>query len=122
MVVFGNSRGYLQAGRQLDQGMMTEGDGNGCRFAPIPVLLDHESGMTRALQKEGQGPLVLNHHPVGAHIDPSFLRIPGHHGVSRSDVSPAIAFKPLGRGELVEVNFVPFHDVLKERSAVHEFR
>ena len=65
--------------------------------------------------KNARGLLVMNHHPVGAEIDPVAVAFAHDRHRAGSDVAPAIIVVPQRRGELEQVDPLPFIDVLKDR-------
>ena len=66
--------------------------------------------------------LVLNHHPIGADIDPTLVRITGDDHVSGPQVTAPIVLVPLGSGELKKIDILSFHDVFEHRTRLHLYR
>ena len=64
----------------------------------------------------------MNHHPVGAEIDPVAVALAQDRHRAGADIAPAIVVMPQRRGEFEQVDPIPFIDVLKDRSILDRHR
>ena len=65
---------------------------------------------------KARGPGVVDHHPVGAAIDPALVRVAGDVEAAGADVAAAVAGVPDRHREAGDVDFVAAHDVLEDRT------
>ncbi len=65
---------------------------------------------------EADGLLIVNHHTVGAYVEPTLFRISGNRQMPGADVASAVADVVARRREAQNVDILLFPDILHERS------
>src|SRR5262249_55993978 len=70
---------------------------------------------------EGGGLGVVDHHAIGAAVDPALVGIAGDVEAAGANVAAAVGRVPFRRGEGGDVDVVSGHDVLENRTVVDVF-
>ena len=70
----------------------------------------------RDVEARGRG--VVDHHPVGAAIDPALIGIATDIEAACPDVPPAVWLVPFGRGKTGDVDIGALHDIFEDRAAI----
>ncbi len=71
---------------------------------------------------KGQRGFVLYHNPIGAEVNPAFIRVPGDCDDSGTNVSAAVMGMPLGGRKLIDINIISFQDILPYWPVFHLHR
>ena len=56
--------------------------------------------------------LIVDHHPIGAHVDPVGVWILGDDAYARAQIAATVLFVPPGLRELPQVDVIALEDVL----------
>ena len=70
---------------------------------------------------EARGLGVVDHHAIGAAVDPALIGIAGDVEAAGADVAAAVGRVPFGRGEGGDVDVVSGHDVFENRAVIDVF-
>ena len=70
---------------------------------------------------EARGLGVVDHHAIGAAVDPALVGIAGDVEAAGADVAAAVGGVPFRRGKAGDVDVVAGHDVLEDRTVVDVF-
>src|SRR5262245_2176154 len=102
--------------------MMSSGDRNRARLSSFPVALHDDPTMMARRDENACGFLVVNHHPVGAKINPVAVTLAHDRHRTGADIAPAVIVVPQRSGKLEQVYSLSFIDVLKDRAILDRHR
>ena len=121
-LVFAHAVGHLAAAHEEAHRIAAEHDRDRHRLLARLVLVAHLPALLAGRDVEAAGFLVVDHHAVGAAIDPALVGIADDGVAAGADVAAAVLGVPLRRREFGDVDRVAGDDVLHHRAAVDVFR
>src|SRR5262249_33179259 len=110
--------GHLARGHQESHGIAAADHGDRHRRAARLVLVAHLAAVLAGRDVEARGLGVVDHHAIGAAVDPALVGIAGDVEAAGADVAAAVGRVPFGCGEGGDVDVVSGHDVLENRTIV----
>src|SRR5262249_14841396 len=120
-LVFAHAVRHLARGHQEGHGIATADHGYRHWHPARLVFVAHLAAVLARRDVEPGGLGVMDHHALGAAIDPPLIGIGGDVEAAGADVAAAVGRVPFGRGEDRDVNVVPPHHVLENRTVVDVF-
>ena len=119
-IQFAHAVGHFAAGYQELQRVAADDDGHRHRLVPRLVLVAMDAPVLARGHIEAQRVLVVDHHPVGADVDPVLFGIAGDVVAAGADVASAVGFVPERDGEFGDVDGVAGEHVLHHRAGLDE--
>src|SRR5439155_13160754 len=104
---------HLAAGHQEGHGIAAADHRHRHWLAARLVFVAHLPAVLAGRDVKAGGPGVVDHHPVGAAIDPALVRVAGDVEAAGADVAAAVAGVPDRRRKAGDVDLVASHDVLE---------
>src|SRR6476646_5924785 len=120
-LVFADAVRHLAAGHQEGHGIAAADHGDRHALAARLVLVPHLAAVLAGRDVEACGLGVVDHHAIGAAVDPALVGIAGDVEAAGPDVAPAIGGVPFRRGKACDVDVVAGHDILEDRTIVDIF-
>src|SRR5262249_49994188 len=101
--------GHLARGHQESHGIAAADHGDRHRRAARLVLVAHLAAVLAGRDVEARGLGVVDHHAIGAAVDPALVGIAGDVEAAGADVAAAVVRVPFGRREGGDVDVVSGH-------------
>ena len=120
-LVLAHPVGHLARGHEESHGIPAADHGDRHRRAARFVLVAHLAAVLARRDVEARGLGVVDHHAIGAAVDPALVGIAGDVEAAGADVAAAVGRVPFGRGEGGDVDVVSGHDVLENRTVSDVF-
>src|SRR5207247_10022219 len=89
-LVFRNAVRYLHATGEINQRMLSEGDRDLAGFSLGKIFFPHDPTLFTGRDVKPEGIFVLNHHAIGAEVDPAIVWIARDVHRTRADVAAAV--------------------------------
>ena len=105
---------HLTAAHQETQGIATANNDDRHALSARLIFVAHLAAVFARRNVEAQRLLIVDHHPVGAAIDPAGVRITRDVITSSANVASAVGMMPLRRRESGDVNVLTGHHVLHD--------
>src|SRR5262249_33052311 len=96
-LVFAHAVGHLARGHPERHWIAAADDGDGHRCAARLVLVAHLAAVLARRDVEARGLGVVDHHAIGAAVDPALVGIAGDVEAAGTDVAAAVGRVPFGR-------------------------
>ena len=119
---FADAVGHFAAAHQEAHRIAATHDHHRHAFAARFVLVANLATVLAGRDVEAERLLVVDHHAVGAAIDPALVRIAHDVVAAGADVAAAVLRVPLRRRKFGDVDRIAGHDVLHHRAGFDEFR
>ena len=109
----GNAVIDLVAGGQEQQRIVADADRHRTGLALLEIFLADDPAVLAGRHPQAQRLLVMDHHPVGADIDPIGIRVLHDHQIAGADEAPAVELMEERHRELVDIHVLVAIDVLQ---------
>src|SRR5438128_503925 len=119
VVVLAHAERDLDSGDEITERVPSKHHHNGKRFAGLFVFIVMDAAMFPCDHVEPDMITVMNHHPVGADVDPIRIEITRHNRAARTDVASAIQLVPEGCRKSEDVDIGARLDVFENTSVIH---
>src|SRR6516165_2362949 len=109
---------HLTATHQEAQGIATADNNDWHALSARLIFVAHLAAVFARRNVEAQRLLIVDHHPVGATIDPASVRITRDVITSSANVASAVGMMPLRRRESGDIDVLAGHGVLHDWAVV----
>ena len=121
-LVFAHAVGHFAAGHQEGHRVAAADHRDRHRLIARAVFVAHLPAVLAGRDVEARGLGVVDHHPVGAAIDPALVRFADDVEAAGADIAAAVRLMPLRCRKFGHVHVIAFEHVLEDRTLVDVFR